>query len=138
MRFLTGRLLAGDGRSVRLGVRTLVIGHLPPPGGAKHARWRAVFREIAALGRKTAPQRPAVQSVVLILVIFEPSNERSPSRPFSWKIKPRIGLPSVVVSYWAPEPFDTRAKDVSAPADQSSLFWNLSSESRVMNRMTAL
>src|ERR1035437_4364646 len=78
------------------------------------------------------------QSVVLIFVIFEPSNERSPSRPFSWKIKPRIGFPREAVSYWPPAPFDTRAKDVSAPADQPWLFVNLSSEPRVMNRITSL
>jgi hypothetical protein len=72
------------------------------------------------------------QSVVLIFVIFEPSNERSPSKPFSWKKKPRIGFPKVAVSYVPPEPCFTRAKEASAPADQFSLLLNLSRESIVI------
>ena len=55
----------------------------------------------------------------LIFVIFVPSKDRSPIKPFSPKIKPSIGLFSVALSYCPPEPFDTTAKDVSAPTDQS-------------------
>jgi hypothetical protein len=45
--------------------------------------------------------------VVLIFVIFVPSSDTSPIKPFSLKINPRIGFPKVALSYLAPAPCDT-------------------------------
>lgn len=76
------------------------------PIGAGHAHWSTArhaltitFGFVTGLGGWGAVPRPNELIQSLILLIFEPSKERSPSRPFSWKMKPRIGLPSVALSY---------------------------------------
>ena len=51
-------------------------------------------------GVRDMPRRRAsAQPAAFILVIFEPSSDRSPSKPFSPKTKPMMGFPTMALSY---------------------------------------
>jgi len=67
-------------------------------GGAWHTSGR--LARVSPLKPRRSQATPGLsgETYGLILLIFEPSSDKSPIRPFSAKTKPRIGLFCILAS----------------------------------------